>query len=79
MAITKEEQIGIHKGSISVLVQEQQEMLKLANLTQQLIQYHVEELKKLGIDFIADMKKAQEEYQKKQQTKPKDALSDRLA
>lgn len=46
---SKEEQIGYHKGAINTLVNERNELLKIANLTENLIKAHLEELKKLGV------------------------------
>jgi hypothetical protein len=50
--MSKEEKIGFHKGSISTLAKEQQELMRIVNITEQLMQMHVEELKKLGIDIM---------------------------
>ena len=66
----KEEQIGIHKGALSVLVMEQQEFAKLLQIVQQQIDAHVKALKELGVDLQAEAKKAQE--------KSKSELDDRL-
>ena len=65
-----EEQIGIHKGALSVLVMEQQEFVKLLQIVQQQIDAHVKALKELGVDLQAEAKKVQE--------KSKDDLHDRL-
>ncbi len=56
--INKEEQIGIHKGALSILVMEQQEFVKLLQIVQQQIDAHVKALKDLGIDLHAEAKKA---------------------
>jgi len=58
--INKEEQIGVHKGALSVLVMEQQEFMKLLQIVQQQIDGHVKALKELGVDLQAEAKKAQE-------------------
>lgn len=79
---SKDFQIGFHRGSIEVLAKEQQELVKMINITQQLAQMHMKALKELGVDFEAELKKAQEEYQKMQAGKkqtPADELADRLA
>ena len=47
--ISKEEQIGYHKGSINTLLAERNELLKSASLTEGLISAHVKELEKLGV------------------------------
>ncbi len=60
---SKEEQIGIHKGAISVLALEQQEFAKLLQVVQQQIEAHVKALKELGVDLEAEAKKAQEAQQ----------------
>lgn len=59
--VTKEEQIGMHKGALSVLVLEQQEFMKLLQVIQQQINAHVNELKNLGVDLEAESKKAKTE------------------
>ena len=66
----KEEQIGVHKGALSVLVMEQQEFMKLLQIVQQQIDGHVKALKELGVDLQAEAKKAQD--------KGKGELDDRL-
>ena len=60
MNISKEEQIGIHKGSLSVLAKEREEFLKLLSIVEQLMQAHIKALKDLGVDLEAEAKKAQE-------------------
>jgi hypothetical protein len=50
---SKEEQIGYHKGAIQTLVNERNELIRIAQLTESLIKAHLEELRKLGIN-IAD-------------------------
>ena len=57
--MTNEEQIGIHKGALSVLALEQQEFAKLLQIVQQQIDAHVKALKDLGVDLEAEAKKAQ--------------------
>jgi hypothetical protein len=47
--MSKEEQIGFHKGSINTLVAEQAELMKIVQITGQLIQAHAQELEKLGV------------------------------
>ncbi len=47
--VSKEEKIGYHKGSINTLLGERNELVKLIQTTEALIQAHAEELKKLGI------------------------------
>ena len=47
--MSKDEQIGYHKGSISTLLAERNELLKIATITEQLITAHAQELEKLGV------------------------------
>ena len=47
--MSKEEKIGFHKGSISTLVAERNEILRLVQVTEALIQAHAKELEKLGV------------------------------
>jgi len=63
---SKDFQVGFHRGAISVLGAEQNELMKLINITQQIAQAHIKALKDLGVDIEAEMKKAAEEYQKQQ-------------
>ncbi len=58
---TKDEQIGMHKGALSVLVLEQQEFVKLVQIVQEQINAHVKALKELGVDLEAESKKAKVE------------------
>ena len=56
--VSKEEQIGFHKGSLSTLAKERQELSKILNIVEQLMQMHVKALQELGIDLV---KMAQEQ------------------
>lgn len=79
--ISKDEQIGIHKGSLSVLAKEREEFLKLLSIVEQLMQAHIKALKDLGVDLEAEAKKAQEALEKQggqPQGNPADNLSERL-
>jgi len=63
-----DEQIGFHKGSLATLAKEREELVKIVKITEQLMQAHIEALKKLGVDLEAEAKKTQES----KETKPKD-------
>jgi len=58
---SKEEVIGFHKGSISTLLNERQELVKIIQVTEQLIQAHLKALKDLGVDLEKLQKEASEE------------------
>jgi len=45
------EMIGFHKGSIATLLKEKEEFEKVLGIVNQLLQYHMQELKKLGVDL----------------------------
>ena len=53
-----DEQIGFHKGSLSTLAKEREEMLKILNIVEQLMQMHVAALKELGVDLEKIAKQA---------------------
>jgi len=51
---SKDEQIGFHKGALSTLVKERQEMLKILQIVEQLMQMHLTALKELGVDLAQE-------------------------
>ncbi len=53
----KEEQIGFHKGALTTLAKEREEMLKILTIVEQLMQMHIKALKDLGVDLAAEAKK----------------------
>lgn len=55
--VSKDEQIGFHKGALSTLMKERDEMAKIVQIVEQLIQMHVKALKDLGVDLMAQAKK----------------------
>ena len=57
----KDEQIGFHKGSLSTLAKEREELLRILGIVEQLMQMHIKGLQELGVD----LKKIAEEEQKK--------------
>ncbi len=48
---SKDEQVGFHKGALSTLAKEREEMLKILNVVEQLMKLHVKALKELGVDL----------------------------
>jgi len=54
--MANEEQIGFHKGSIATLVKEREELARLLQIVNSLIQAHVKALKDLGIDLEKELK-----------------------
>ena len=49
--ISKDEQIGFHKGALTTLAKEREEMLKILSIVEQLMQMHIKGLQELGVDL----------------------------
>lgn len=49
--ISKDEQIGIHKGSLNTLAKEREELARILSIVDSLIQMHMGALKELGVDL----------------------------
>ncbi len=62
--MSKDEEIGFHKGSLVTLSKERQGLIQLLQITDQLMQNHLKALKDLGIDLEKEAKKAQEKLKK---------------
>jgi thiaminase len=54
---SNEEQIGFHKGSLTTLAKEREEMLKILKIVEQLMQMHLKSLKELGVDLTDSIKR----------------------
>lgn len=74
MQVSKEEQIGFHKGALTTLAKEREEFVKMVQVLEQIMQMHIKELKTLGVDIEAEAKKAIELMKKKQ----KEDIADKL-
>jgi hypothetical protein len=48
---SKDEQIGFHKGALSTLAKERQEMFKILQIVEQLMKVHIKSLQELGVDL----------------------------
>lgn len=66
---SKEEQVGFHKGALSTLAKERQELTRILQIVEQLMQMHIGELKELGVDLQAQAE-AQDEIAPKKDKKP---------
>ena len=53
----KDEQVGFHKGALTTLAKERQELARLLGVVEQLMQMHIKALKDLGVDLEAEPKK----------------------
>lgn len=79
MQVSKEEQIGFHKGALATLAKEREEMVKILQIVEQLMQAHLKGLKDLGVDLEAEAKKAAEIMKKAQEGKqPGEDIAERL-
>ena len=72
---SKEEQAGFHKGALSTLAKERQELARILQIVEQLMQLHISALKELGVDLE---KEAQEAMQPQQVKKPGKPIEDML-
>ena len=50
----KDEQIGFHKGSLTTLAKEREELARILGIVEQLMQMHMGALKELGVDLEND-------------------------
>ncbi len=72
--VSNDEQIGFHKGALATLSKEREEMAKILNIVEQLMQMHVKALKDLGVDLA----KQAQEVQANQQTTPAKGTSKKI-
>ncbi len=56
--VQKDEKIGFHKGALTTLVKERQELIRLIQVIEQLMEAHITELKKLGVDLEKEAREA---------------------
>ncbi len=54
---SKEEQIGFHKGSLSVLAKEREELARILAIVEQLMQLHLTQLRELGVNLEQEAEK----------------------
>lgn len=47
--MSKEEEIGYHKGSVNTLANERNELLRMVQVVESLIQAHLKRLEELGV------------------------------
>lgn len=48
-AMSKEMEIGFHQGALNTLVNERNELIKMAQVTEQIMQAHLKRLEELGV------------------------------
>lgn len=71
---SKDEQIGFHKGSLSTLAKERQELMRILQIVEQLMQVHLQALKENGVDLEQQAK----EMESSKSQKPKKPIEDLL-
>jgi len=71
---SRDEQIGFHKGSMSTLLKERQEMVRILGIVEQLIQMHMGALKELGVDIQKEAEQASSPGQKQKKKPIEDIL-----
>jgi len=54
--MANEEQVGFHKGALTTLAKERQELVRMLQIVEQLMQAHLKALKDLGVDLEAEAK-----------------------
>ena len=73
---SNEEQVGFHKGALSTLAKERQELARVLTIVEQLMQMHIKALQDLGIDLAKAAREAQKPAKK--DDKPKKPIEDLL-
>ena len=51
VSMTKEEEIGFHKGALNTLMAERNELIKMVGNVEAIMQAHISRLKELGVDI----------------------------
>ncbi len=62
----KDEQIGFHKGSLTTLAKEREEMMRILQIVEQLMHMHIKSLKGLGVDLENTAKNMKSDSGKKE-------------
>ncbi|MBI2548873.1 hypothetical protein HYW21_05985 [Candidatus Woesearchaeota archaeon] len=76
--ISQEQQVGFHKGALSTLAKERQELLRILQIVEQLMQMHVKGLQDLGVDLAKESEKGQQSTPQSTKTKEKRPIEDLL-
>ncbi len=56
---SKEEQVGFHKGALSTLAKEGEELGRMAGVVERLMHMHIKALKELGVDLAQTAQKTE--------------------
>ena len=71
VSTNKDEQVGFHKGALTTLAKEREEMLRILQIVEQLMQMHIKSLKDLGVDLTKATKNMKGTGSEKKDTKKK--------
>ena len=75
-----DEQIGFHKGALTTLAKEREELVRMVSVVEQLMQAHIKSLKDLGVDLEKEAKEQAKLMKKaKEPKKSNEDIADRLA
>ena len=55
--MSKDMEIGFHQGALNTLVNERNELVKMAQTTEQIMQAHIKRLEELGVKIDSGRKK----------------------
>ena len=72
--VSKDEQVGFHKGALATLAKEREEMHKILAIVEQLMQMHIKALKDLGVDLEKAAKEAMKAAKEKKSKKMEEIL-----
>jgi hypothetical protein len=68
--VSKEEQIGFHKGSLMTLSKERQELVRILGIVEQLMQMHANALNELGVKLDQETQAAVQQPAQKPKKPP---------
>ena len=71
---SNEEKIGFHKGSLSVLAKEKEELQRIVSIVEQLMQMHLKALSDLGVDVTKEREAVSQKEIKKPNTPIEDLI-----
>lgn len=65
--MTQEEEIGFHKGALNTLVNERNELMKMAQNVESVMQQHIKRLQELGVNIQPGQESGQQGQQNQAQ------------
>jgi len=67
--MSKDEQIGFHKGALTTLTKERIELIKMVGIVEELMKAHIKALKDLGVDLEKEAEEALKKLEKEKSKK----------